>query len=319
MPAWRGRAGPGALTLSHAHSHAHGDHHHGHAHGHPHGVSGRYPIAIALNLGFVVVEAAAGLAGNSTALLADAGHNLSDVMGLLLAGGAAWLAKRPGSERRTYGFGKAGVLAALANALLLVFACGAVGWEAVTRLASTETVRADLITGVAAFGAVLNLGTALLFLRGRKEDVNVRGVWLHMAADAAVSAGVAISGVIIWLTGFQKLDAVAGLAVLSVILWGTWGLLKDSFDLAMDAAPAGMDVREVKDALLALPGVAAVHDMHVWNLSTTETALTAHLVRAEPADAEFYAQAQGELGRRFRIGHATLQVETDPAADCPRC
>lgn len=267
----------------------------------------------------MAAEAAAGLWSNSTALLADAGHNLSDVLGLLLAGAAAWLAGRRGSARRTYGFGKAGILAALGNALLLVFACGAIGWEAVGRLSSAEVVRPDVITAVAAVGVVINFGTALLFLRGSKEDVNVRGVWLHMAADAAVSAGVVVAGLLIWWTGWTRLDAIVSLLVLAVILWGTWGLLRDSLDLAMDAAPARIDVAEVRAALEALPGVTGLHDVHVWNLSPRETALTAHLVRTEAADHDFYQAAQAELLRRFQIGHVTLQVETGAAVDCPTC
>jgi len=265
------------------------------------------------------VEAAAGVWSNSTALLADAGHNLSDVMGLALAGGAAWLAARPGPERRTWGYGKAGVLAALANAILLVFACGAIGWEAAGRLASAEPVRPGVMMAVAAIGVVINLGSALLFLRGRKEDVNVRGAFLHMAADAAVSLGVVVAGALIWFTGLQVLDAVVSLLIVLVILAGTWSLLRDSFDLAMDAAPAGMDVAEVRRALLELDGVSEVHDVHVWNVSTRETALTAHLVRAEPPTQAFYDAATGALKSRFGIGHATLQVEPDPAADCRRC
>ena len=265
------------------------------------------------------MEAAAGVWSNSTALLADAGHNLSDVMGLALAGGAAWLAARPGPERRTWGYGKAGVLAALANAILLVFACGAIGWEAAGRLASAEPVRPGVMMAVAAIGVVINLGSALLFLRGRKEDVNVRGAFLHMAADAAVSLGVVVAGALIWFTGLQVLDAVVSLLIVLVILAGTWSLLRDSFDLAMDAAPAGMDVAEVRRALLELDGVSEVHDVHVWNVSTRETALTAHLVRAEPPTQAFYDAATGALKSRFGIGHATLQVEPDPAADCRRC
>lgn len=241
------------------------------------------------------------------------------MLGLLLAGAAAWLAGRRGSARRTYGFRKAGILAALGNALLLVFACGAIGWEAIGRLASSEPVRPDVVMGVAAIGVAINFGTALLFLRGSKEDVNVRGVWLHMAADAAVSAGVVVAGLLIWLTGWSSIDAIVSLLVLAVILWSTWGLLRDSLDLALDAAPAGVDVGEVRAALGGLPGVSGLHDVHVWNLSPRETALTAHLIRAEAADQAFYDTARAELQRRFGIGHVTLQVEIGEAVDCPTC
>ncbi len=267
----------------------------------------------------MALEAAAGVWSNSTALLADAGHNLSVVLGLLLAGGAAWLATRPASGRRTYGYGKAGILAALGNALLLVFASGAIGWEAAGRLAQSETVRPDLMIGVAAAGVALNFGTALLFLRGRKDDVNARGAFLHMSADAAVSLGVVVAGVLIMVTGFAWIDAAVSLLIVAVILLGTLSLLRDSLNLALDAAPAGLDVAEVRRALADLPGVSEVHDVHVWNVSARETALTAHLVRAEPPTQAFYDAARDGLKARFNIGHATLQVEPDPAAGCPRC
>jgi cobalt-zinc-cadmium efflux system protein len=312
------------------HGHAHGHGHHGHAHGghvHAHGhlhaqppeIDRRYAIAIILNLGFVIVEVAAGVVSGSTALLADAGHNLSDVLGLALAGGAAWLASRAGGARRTYGFGKATILAALTNAVLLVLACGAIGWEAVRRIGEPQEVQPGMVMGVAAAGIVVNLGTALLFRRGREHDVNLRGAYLHMAADAAVSLGVVVAGGLIWLTGASWIDALTSLVIVAVILWGTWGLLRESLDLALDAAPARLDMAELAGFLAGLPGVTAQHDVHVWNLSATETALTAHLVRDEPGDRAFFDEATRGLWDRFGIAHATLQVETGAGAACPDC
>ena len=303
--------------MSHAHAHAHHGHHHGHSHGAA--PDRRYGIAILLNLAFVALEAGFGFWANSTALLADAGHNLSDVLSLALAGGAAWLAMQAGGARRTYGFGKATILAALSNAVLLALACGAIGWEAVRRFGETQEIRTDVMMAVAAAGVVVNLGTAMLFWRGREHDVNVRGAFLHMAADAAVSLGVVVAGLLIALTGFSWIDPVASLFIVAVILIGTWGLLRESLDLAMDAAPAGMDVDALHQFLRGLPGVTGLHDVHVWNLSTTDTALTAHLVRDEPADPAFYEQALHGLRDRFGVKHATLQVETGAGDHCPQC
>ena len=310
---------------SHDHGHAHGHHHHGHGHGH-HGHSHggptgdwRYPVAIALNLGFVAIEAVFGLLARSTALLADAGHNLSDVLGLVLAGGAAWLAAQAGSEKHTYGYGKATILAALANAVVLIFACGAIAMEAIQRFMDPQPVASTTVMWVAGAGFVINLATALLFLKGRKEDLNVRGAYLHMVADAGVSLGVVVVGGVILLTGWSLADPIASLAIVAVILWGTWGLLRESFDMAMDSAPAHVDVREVRAWLESLPGVIATHDMHVWNLSTTETALTVHLVRDEPADAAFLTGVQAGAKERFSISHATVQVETGVVEHCADC
>ena len=310
---------------AHAHSHAHGhDHGHGHGHGHSHHHptptgDWRYGFAIVLNLAFVAAEAVFGVLSKSTALLADAGHNLSDVLGLALAGGAAWLAKQAASERQTYGYGKATILAALANAVVLVFACGAIAMEAVGRFLNPEPVASFTVMAVAGIGFAINLATALLFLKGRKEDLNVRGAYLHMMADAAVSLGVVVVGVVIWLTGWFWADPLASLAIVVVILLGTWGLLRESFDMAIDAAPGHVNVADVRAYLAALPGVSAVHDMHVWNLSTTETALTVHLVRDQPGDAAFLNGIQAEAKKRFGISHATVQVETAALDDCPNC
>ncbi|MCB4823250.1 cation diffusion facilitator family transporter [Roseicella aerolata] len=315
--------------MSHDHHHDHGHDHyghgaaHGHDHGHPHhhgpvpGERGFVP-AIALNLGFVGLEAAAGIIGGSLALLADAGHNLSDVLGLLLAWGAVRLARRLPSGRRTYGFHRGTILAALGNAMLLLVAVGAIMLESVRRLVEPEPVAAGLMLWVAAAGIVVNAGTALLFARGREADLNRRGAYLHMVADAGVSAGVVAGALLIQATGWLWVDPVLGLLIAGVILAGTWGLLRDSVDLAMDAVPRGIDPEAVREFLAVQPGVAEVHDLHIWALSTTETALTAHLVRpGAGTDDAFLATLGRELRARFGIGHATLQVETgDPAHPC---
>ena len=299
----------------HGHSHAHG--HHGHAHGPVDTGDWRYAVGLVVNLAFVACEFGAGLMADSTALLADAGHNLSDVLGLAMAGGAAWLARRAAGPKRTYGFGKATVLAALGNALLLIFACGAIAFEAIRRLADPAPVESGLIMTVAALGFVINLGTALLFMKSQ-HDLNARGAYLHMMADAGVSLGVVVAGGLIWLTGWSLVDPFVSLLIVVVILWSTWGLLKDSVNLAMDGAPSGVDVAGLEKALTGLTGVRAVHDLHVWGLSTTETALTAHLVHDRPDSAALIVEAQG-LARRFSINHVTLQLETEPLPDCPGC
>ncbi len=301
----------------HAH-HGHG-HSHDHAHPTPSWRDKRYTIAIVLNLGFVVVEAAAGFWANSTALLSDAAHNLSDVLGLALAGGAAWLAQRSGGPHRTYGFSKATVLAALANALVLLVACGGILWEASARFFRPAETEALFVIVVATIGVIINGGTALLFLAGRKEDVNVRGAYLHMVADAGVSAAVIAAGVAIYFTGAQWIDPAISIAVVLLILWGTWGLLTESLDLALDAAPRGIDVGAVRAFLGEQPGVEAVHDLHVWAMGATEPALTAHLVRPEGGDDAFLAALTQEIEHRFGIKHVTVQIERTARDDCAHC
>lgn len=314
--------------MANAHGHSHEDHAHdhhdqGHAHGHHHGPvdtgDWRYAVGLIVNLAFVGIEFGAGVFSGSTALMADAGHNLSDVLGLAMAGGAAWLARRAAGPGKTYGYGKATVLAALANALLLIFACGAIAFEAVRRLAEPAPVMSGLIMGVAAVGFVINLGTALLFMRDQHSDLNARGAYLHMLADAAVSVGVVIAGAAILFTGWSIIDPLVSLAIVAVILWGTWGLLKDSVNLALDAAPRGVDVEAIRAAFLSLPGVSAVHDLHVWGLSTTDTALTAHLVHERSDPEALLAEAHTMARARFAIGHTTLQLEAGPLPDCPDC
>lgn len=294
----------------HFHSHT-GQSHAGHAPAHAPKDFGRaFAIGVALNLGFVAIEAAFGILANSTALLADAGHNLSDVIGLLVAWGAALLAKRPPTERFTYGLRATSILAALGNALLLIFACGAIAWEAVWRFANPEPVASLTVMIVAGAGILVNGFAAYLFISGRKSDLNIRGAYLHMAADAGVSLGVVIAGAVIMLTGWLWLDPATSLVIVAVILWGTWGLLRDSTSLALFAVPAHIDIARVKAFLQSLPGVVRVHHVHVWSMSTNEVALTAHLVMpgGHPGDA-FLEHAAQELHVRFSIAHPTLQIE----------
>ncbi len=310
----------------HGHDHAH-DHGHGHSHAHGHGHHHHLPkdfgrafaIGTALNLGFVLIEAGAGLLTHSLALLADAGHNLSDVLGLVLAWGAAALAKRAPSGRHTYGLRKGTVLASLANAALLLAATGAIAWEAVRRFAAPTPVESGPVMIVAAIGIVINTATALMFMRGSKDDLNARGAFLHMAADAAVSAGVVLAALLMMLTGWLWIDSVTSLLIVAVIVLGTWGLLRDSLDMALDAAPRGIDPAAVREWLAARPGVVEVHDLHVWAMSTTETAMTAHVVRPVADDHdEFLHEVCAELNSRFRIGHATVQVEHSAGAHACR-
>ena len=317
--------------MGHGHDHHHHGHDHGgHSHGHAHGLGGhhhgpvdtgdwRYAVGLLINLAFVFVEFGAGVWSNSTALMADAGHNLSDVLGLAMAGGAAWLARLAATSRKTYGYGKATVLAALANALLLIFACGAIAFEAVRRFAEPAPVQSGLVMAVAGIGFIINLATALMFMRDQHSDLNARGAYLHMMADAAVSIGVVIAGGAIWLTGWSLVDPIVSLLIVAVILFGTWGLLKDSVNLALDAAPRGLDVAALRQAFLTLPGVSAVHDLHVWGLSTTETALTAHLVHDRADSDALLTEAQTLARERFGVGHTTLQLEAQPLAGCPDC
>ena len=306
--------------MPHDHSHDdHDPHHHDHGgHGHSHAPAdfGRaFAIGTALNVGFVVLQVVFGLLAHSLALLADAGHNLGDVLGLLLAWWASRLVKSRPTARRTYGLGRSSVLAALANAVFLLVAVGGITWEAVRRFRDPTPVAGGTVMWVAAAGIVINAATALLFMRGREGDLNVRGAFLHMAADALVSAGVVVAGAVIFWTGWQWLDPLTSLIINAVIVWGTWGLLRDAANLALDAVPPGIDMAAVRRYLETLPGVREVHDLHVWALSTTQTALTAHLVRpgVGPDDA-LLAHVCEELKEDFQIAHATIQVEHGDAA-----
>lgn len=287
--------------------------HHGHSHA-PADFGLAFAIGAGLNLAFVAAEFAAGILTGSLALLADAGHNLADVAGLLLAWGAVVMAKRPATARRTYGLRKGTILASLANAGLLLAGVGAVAWEAIERFGDPQPVATAWMAAVAAIGVAVNTATALMFMRGRKDDINLRGVYLHMAADAGVSAGVVVAALAIHLTGWLWLDPAVTLVVLAVIVAGTWGLLRDSLDMALDAAPRGVDPAAVRAALAALPGVTDVHHLHIWAMSTTETALTAHLV-APAAAPGLLALANSKLGE-LGIGHVTLQIEQSADDDC---
>jgi len=293
----------------------HDDHHHQPA---SHNLGRAFALGVALNVGFVAIETTAGLWSNSLALLADAGHNLSDVLALLLAWGGATLAARQPSARFTFGLRSSSVLAALANALLLLAVCGAIAWEAIGRLHTSVAVPGATVIVVAACGVVVNAATALLFLRRRKADLNARGAFLHMAADALVSLGVAAAGVGMLLTGWTWLDPAVSLAVVVAIFASTWGLARDSLGLALHAVPAGIDPAAVRAYLAARPGVADVHDLHIWGMSTTENALSVHLVVPDghPGD-RFLAETARALEQRFGIGHATLQIEHgDPDHPC---
>ena len=302
--------------MGHAHSHGGG---HSHA---PADFGRAFAIGVALNLGFVAVEAGYGLASRSLALVADAGHNLSDVLGLLLAWGATALARRAPSARFSYGLRSTSILAALANALLLLVAIGIIAWEAFGRLAHPEPVAGVTVMVVAGIGTLVNAGTAWLFASGRKGDLNVRGAFLHMAADALVSVGVVVSGFAILRTGWLWLDPATSLVVALMVLLSTWGLLRDSVRLALAGVPEGTDLDGIRGYLASRPGVAGVHDLHVWAMSTTETALTAHLVRpasegltSEAPDGFLRETAEG-LHEGFGIEHATLQIEWG-VEDCP--
>jgi len=291
----------------HGHDHGHGEHGHSHA---PASFGLAFAIGVALNGGFVLVEVVYGLLANSTALLADAGHNLSDVLGLVAAWVAAVLSRRPPTPRLTYGLRKTSILAALLNAVLLLIASGAIILEAAQRLLQPEPVATITVMVVAAIGIAINGFTAALFARGRDSDINIRGAYLHMAADAAISAGVVVAGALIMLTDWLWLDPLVSLAIVGAIVVGTWGLLRDSTAMSMAAVPSRIDPAAVRAYLAGRPGVASLHDLHVWPMSTTETALTAHLVTpaGHPGDA-FLSEICRELQQRFGIGHATLQIE----------
>jgi cobalt-zinc-cadmium efflux system protein len=283
------------------------NHHHHHA---PPDYNRAFAAGVVLNVGFVVVEAVFGVLSNSLALLTDAGHNLSDVLGLLLAWGAAALAKKRPSARRTYGYSRATILASLFSGLLLMGAVGAIGWEAVSRLMTPAQPAGKTIMIVAAVGVVINTATALFFLSGKDHDLNIRGAFLHMAADAAVSLGVVASGALIFYLGFNWIDPLISLVIAAVILLSTWGLLRDSLNLAVDAVPRGVDPDAVREYLSALPGVRAIHDLHIWPMSTTDTALTAHMVMDEfPNSDEYLNDVAMILHERFSINHPTIQLE----------
>lgn len=302
-------ANTGAGDRGHPGGHAH--HHRGHDHhGAPDRMTRAFAVGIVLNVGFVAICVIAGIAARSTALLADAAHNFGDVLGLAMAWGAAMLARRARTTRRTYGLRRTTLLAALANGGLVLFAIGGVVWEAVERLGSAPAVDGGTVALVAAAGVVVNGVSALMFARGRAHDMNVRGAFVHLMADAAVSAGVVVAGVVVWQTGWAWIDPAASLAVSAVILVGSWRLVREALDLLLDAVPPHIDPEAVEAYLAGLPGVTDVHDLHIWSMSTTEVALTAHLILPwDTCAPTMLADASAELARRFQIGHATIQLE----------
>ena len=313
----------------HGHDHGHdaqheqGHDHAGHSHvgGHVHAPAsfGRaFAIGIGLNVAYVAAEAVYGVAAHSLALLADAGHNAGDVLGLVAAWLASWLGKRAPAGSFTYGLRGSSILAALGNAVVLLLVTGGIAWEAVQRLFAPEPVAGATIMLVAALGIVVNGVTAWLFMSGRKGDLNIRGAFLHMASDALVSAGTVLAGGLILWTGWHWIDPAISLVISVVIVAGAWSLLRDSVRMALAAVPPGIDRPAVEAFLRGLPGVQSVHDLHIWGMSTTETALTAHLVRPGSLDDALLHHAAEQLRERFSIGHATFQLEAgDPAHPCP--
>lgn len=317
------------MAEQHAHDHAghdHEDHDHGahagHSHGHGHSHAPKdfglaFAVGVSLNMGFVIVEAIYGFLSNSMALLADAGHNFSDVLGLLIAWAATILAKRKPGGRYSYGLRSSSIVAALINALFLVVAISIIAFEAIQRFSEPAQVAGKTVIIVAAIGIAINTATALMFMRGSKGDINIRGAFLHMAADAAVSAGVVIAGFVILATGWSWIDPAVSLAIVAVIAVSTWGLLRDSVNMSLHAIPPNVDQDEVAEFLKEWPGVATIRDLHIWSMSTTETALTVHLVTPAgfPGDA-FTADLAHELKSRFSIDHSTIQIKTDASAGC---
>lgn len=301
--------------MAHEYSHDHCDgHNHGHSHA-PKNFDRAFAIGVALNTGFVVVEVVFGLLSNSLALLADAGHNLGDVLGLLLAWGASVLVRKLPTQRHTYGLRRTSVLAALTNALVLLVAVGAIAWEAILRFGHPESVESGTVILVASVGIFINGFTAWLFMSGKEQDVNIRGAYLHMAADAAISLGVVVAAIAMRFTGWLWLDPVVSLAIAVVIGVGTWSLLRESLNLALDAVPASIHPSKVEAYLASLPGVKAVHDLHIWAMSTTEIALTVHLVKPDAViDDALLVQINNELREQFEIHHTTVQFELGDAS-----
>ena len=304
------------MSAGHNHSHGQSPHSHHDRHG-PHGhmpanFSRAFALGIALNIIYIIVEVTFGWLAGSMALLADAGHNLSDVLGLAVAWAGAELAKRPPSKQFTYGLGGSSILAALLNGLLLLVACGAIAWEAIGRFSDTNEVASATVIIVASIGIVINFGTAMLFIRGQKDDINIRGAFLHMMADAGVSAAVVIGGIIIYFTGLNWIDPLLSLLIVALIFWSTWGLLSEAVRMSLAAVPRNIDVEEVFEYLGSLPGVEAVHDLHIWPMSTSETAMTAHLVlpHGHPGKG-FLADVQRAMKSRFAIHHITVQIELE--------
>jgi cobalt-zinc-cadmium efflux system protein len=304
--------------------HGHGGHHHG---GHDHSVdfsnvNNSFIIAVVANLAFTLVEAFYGFLTDSVSLLGDAGHNLSDVLGLLLAWGAAYLSGRQSSALFSYGYRRSTILAALINAVVLVFAAGFIAWESISKFLEPSPMSEVTVMVIASIGILVNAGTAMLFMRGSHDDLNMRGAFLHLAYDALISAGVVIAAVVIFYTDWQWVDPLMGLVIVVVILGGTWGLLRESVNLMLDAVPRDIAIDDVRAYLAAIDGVTGVHDLHIWAMSTRENGLTAHLVMPENTlwhDTDDYARVSGHLRQHFNIHHVTLQVEKDMACTNTNC
>lgn len=290
-----------------------------HSHGHSHAIGKSYGKAFALGIGlnviFIAVEIIYGLLANSSALLADAGHNASDVLGLVFAWTAMWLASIKPRGKYTYGLRKTTILVSILNALLLFGAVAVIAWDAIGKFKNPEPVAGSQVMMVAAIGVVINTLTALLFMKGQKDDLNIKGAFLHMAADAGVSLGVVVAGLLINLTGQQWIDPVTSFLIIAVIVWGTWRLFTDSVDLALDAVPKHINLEKVRKFLLTQRGVENVHDLHIWAISTTKVALTAHLIMPDGIKDNFIGDLQHELEHKFKIGHTTFQIENKNIED----
>ncbi|HEY3783256.1 MAG TPA: cation diffusion facilitator family transporter [Fimbriimonadaceae bacterium] len=301
----------------HSHSHSHGHSHAGHHHHPPANFGKAFAIGALLNTAFVITEVVFGIRAGSMSLLADAGHNLSDVLGLLMAWGAAVWSIKPANSTHTYGFRSTSILAALFNSSLLLVAVGAIGYEAVRRLFEATPVEGNVVAWVAGFGILVNGSVALMFISGSKGDLNIRAAFSHLAADAVMAAGVMIGGILITITGQRLIDPILSLAIVILIMLGTWGLFKDALKFALQGVPPGMKLEEVRGCLQGIPAVEAVHDLHVWGMSTTEVALTAHLVAPTAADTDdLIRKAADALHDQFGIHHVTLQIEQNaPCAE----
>jgi cobalt-zinc-cadmium efflux system protein len=290
------------------------------SHDHNHKISNynrAFTIGIILNIIFVAIEAGYGITAGSLALIADAGHNLSDVLSLSLAWGAGLLAAKAATEKRTYGFRKVTIMASLASAILLLVALGGITWEAIGRFFAPKPVDGTTVIAVAAIGIVINITTALLFVSGKKHDLNIRGAFLHLVADAGVSLGVVVGGIIIMVTGWLLIDPLISLLIIAVILIGTWSLLRDSMNLAIDSVPEGIDMAGIKRYLTDLENVSQIHDLHVWPMSTTEVALSVHLIIVDDTlNDDFLFKLQQQLHDRFSIEHSTIQVERKDCGPC---
>jgi cobalt-zinc-cadmium efflux system protein len=305
----------------HNHNHDHGGHGHSHAHSAPQSFNLAFAVAVSMNLGFTILEIVYALMANSMGLLADAAHNFGDVFGLVLAWGANWLLTLAPRKRYSYGYKRTTILAAVANALILVSTSVLIAYESLHKLFHITSVNENIVIVIALIGIFVNGGTALLFMRGSHEDLNIKGAFTHLMADALVALGVVVGGILIHFTGLMWIDPLIGLLIVIIIIWGTWGLLRDSIRLMLDATPRYIDIPGVNNFLLSLPDVKAVHDLHIWGLSTKEVALTAHLVMAtdHPSDVD-YREINSVLKNKFKINHVTIQVEMENSESlCLRC